>query len=103
MYQIDEPIYFYFLTLLPIIWLGYLLVYRWKIKTQSIFADKTLMERLSPNRSFFKPFLKLLILSLCILFLIFGLVNPKIGTELETVKREGIDIVFVVYLIYFNL
>lgn len=96
MYQIDEPIYFYFLTLLPIIWLGYLLVYRWKIKTQSIFADKTLMERLSPNRSFFKPFLKLLILSLCILFLIFGLVNPKIGTELETVKREGVDIVFVV-------
>jgi len=96
MYQIDEPIYFYFLTLLPIIWLGYLLVYRWKIKTQSIFADKTLMERLSPNRSFFKPFLKLLILTLCILFLIFGLVNPKIGTELETVKREGVDIVFVV-------
>ena len=96
MYQIDEPIYFYFLTLLPIIWLGYLLVYRWKIKTQSIFADKALMERLSPNRSFFKPFLKLLILTLCILFLIFGLVNPKIGTELETVKREGVDIVFVV-------
>ncbi len=96
MYQIDEPIYFYFLTLLPIIWLGYLLVYKWKIKTQSIFADKALMKRLSPNRSFFKPFLKLLILTLCILFLIFGLVNPKIGTELETVKREGVDIVFVV-------
>ena len=96
MYQIDQPIYFYFFSFLPIIWLGYLLVYRWKIKTQSIFADKTLMKRLSPNRSFFKPFLKLLILTLCILFLIFGLVNPKIGTELETVKREGVDIVFVV-------
>ena len=96
MYQIDQPIYFYFLSLLPIIWLGYLLDYRWKIKMQSIFADKILMERLSPNRSFFKPFLKLLILSICILFLIFGLVNPKIGTELETVKREGVDIVFVV-------
>ena len=96
MYQIDQPIYFYFLSLLPIIWLGYLLVYRWKIKTQSIFAEKILMERLSPNRSFFKPFLKLLIISICIIFLIFGLVNPKIGTELETVKREGVDIVFVV-------
>ena len=96
MYQIDQPIYFYFLSLLPIIWLGYLLVYRWKIKTQSIFAEKILMERLSPNRSFFKPFLKLLIISICILFLIIGLVNPKIGTELETVKREGVDIVFVV-------
>jgi Ca-activated chloride channel family protein len=26
--------------------------------------------------------------------LILGLVNPKIGTKMETVKREGIDIVF---------
>ncbi len=96
MYQIDEPIYFYFLSLLPIIWVGYMLVHRWKIRTQSNFADRALMERLSPNRSFFKPIIKLLFLSLSILFLIFGLVNPKIGTELETVKREGVDIVFVV-------
>ena len=96
MYQIDEPIYFYFLSLLPIIWLGYILVHRWKIRTQSNFADRALMERLSPNRSFFKPIIKLLFLSLSILFLVFGLVNPKIGTELETVKREGVDIVFVV-------
>ena len=96
MYQIDEPIYFYFLSLLPIIWLGYILVHRWKISTQSNFADRALMERLSPNRSFFKPIIKLLFLSLSILFLVFGLVNPKIGTELETVKREGVDIVFVV-------
>jgi len=29
-------------------------------------------------------------------FLILGLVNPKIGTKLETVKREGVDIVFAV-------
>ncbi len=96
MYQIDEPIYFYLLMILPIIWLGYLLLYRWKIKIQAIFADKILMERLSPNRSFFKPLLKLLIISLSLIFLIFGLVNPKIGTELETVKREGVDIVFII-------
>jgi len=29
-------------------------------------------------------------------FLILGLVNPKIGTKLETVKREGVDIVFAI-------
>ena len=28
--------------------------------------------------------------------LVFGLVNPKIGTELKTVKREGVDIVFAI-------
>ena len=28
--------------------------------------------------------------------MVFGLVNPKIGTQLETVKREGVDIVFAI-------
>ncbi len=31
-----------------------------------------------------------------ITFLTLGLVNPKIGTKLETIKREGVDIVFAV-------
>ena len=34
--------------------------------------------------------------SLGISFLTLGLVNPKIGTQLETVKREGVDIVFAI-------
>ena len=29
-------------------------------------------------------------------FLVLGLVNPKIGTKMETVKRQGVDIVFAV-------
>jgi Ca-activated chloride channel family protein len=33
---------------------------------------------------------------LAITGLILGLVNPKIGTKMETVKREGIDIVFAI-------
>ena len=54
------------------------------------------MNYLSPNRSKFKTRLKLFIFSLSILCLVFALVNPKIGTQLETVKREGVDIVFTV-------
>jgi Ca-activated chloride channel family protein len=60
------------------------------------FARSSLMEKLSPNRSKFKPALKLLLLTLGISFLTLGLVNPKIGTQLETVKREGVDIVFAI-------
>jgi Ca-activated chloride channel family protein len=40
--------------------------------------------------------LKVTVLILALLGLILGLVNPKIGTKMETVKREGIDIVFAV-------
>ena len=34
--------------------------------------------------------------SMGIISISFGLVNPKIGTKLETVKREGVDIVFAI-------
>ena len=96
MYQLDAPFYFYGLGILPILWVAYFLVMGWKRRTQNRFAHSNLMEKLSPYRSKFKPALKLLMFSLGISFLILGLVNPKIGTQLETVKREGVDIVFAI-------
>ena len=96
MYQLDAPFYFYGLGILPILWVAYFLVMGWKRRAQNRFAHVGLMEKLSPHRSKFKPALKLLMLSLGISFLILGLVNPKIGTQLETVKREGVDIVFAI-------
>ena len=96
MYQLDAPNYFYCLTFLPIIWFSFFLVRRWKKKTQKTFASLFLLNALSPNRSFFKPGLKLLLISFAIVLMVIGLVNPKIGTQLETVKREGVDIVFAI-------
>jgi len=66
----------------------------WKRKKQREFGDLALVKKLSPESSIFKPFLKLGVLLLALVGIILGLVNPKIGTKMETVKREGIDIVF---------
>ena len=96
MYQLDAPFFFYGLGILPILWIAYFLIVRWKRRAQNRFAHSVLMEKLSPNRSNFKPALKLFMFSLGISFLTLGLVNPKIGTQLETVKREGVDIVFAI-------
>ena len=96
MYQIDVFEYIYLLAVLPLLWIIYALFLRWKNKTQINFARPELLELLSPNRSNFKPILKIIFLSLVLLFLILGLMNPKIGTQLETVKREGVDIVFAI-------
>lgn len=94
MYQLDAPTYFYFLAILLAFWVAFFFVQRWKKKTQEAFAKNTLLNVLSPDRSSFKPGLKLLFISLAVILMVFGLVNPKIGTQLETVKREGVDIVF---------
>lgn len=94
MYQLEQPIYFYILFAIPVIVVLFLLVLVWKKTIQKRFVDKELLKRLSPNRSLFKPTLKVLMLCLAIACMSFALVNPKIGTKLETVKREGVDIVF---------
>nr|WP_299338108.1 VWA domain-containing protein [Allomuricauda sp.] len=96
MVQFDEKIYFYLLAILPVMALTFFFLQVWKTRTQKQFAEAKLLRKLAPNKSRFKSSLKLLFLLLGLSFLILGLVNPKIGTKLETVKREGVDIVFAV-------
>jgi Ca-activated chloride channel family protein len=94
MYQIEEPTYFIYFLVIPAIVLLFFAVFWWKIRKQKQFADKPLLERLSPERSTFKAFLKLGMLLAGLSMLIIALTNPKMGTKLETVKRQGVDIVF---------
>ncbi|WP_324024939.1 VWA domain-containing protein [Maribacter sp. BPC-D8] len=96
MVQYDEKIYFYLLIIIPVIVVLFLLLLVWKKRTQKKFADTELLKRLTPNRSYNKGGLKLVVFILALALMIVGLVNPKIGTKLETVKREGVDIVFAV-------
>ena len=76
--------------------MGFLFLNRWKSSVQNKHISKKLLEILSPNISSFKPKLKLIFLILFFLFISISLVNPKIGTQLKTVKREGVDIVFAI-------
>ena len=94
MYQIEEPIYFYYFAIIPVIIVVFLLAFWWKKSTQKKFTDKSLLEKLAPNASTFKSVLKLVFLVISISFLVISLVNPKMGTKLKTVKREGVDVVF---------
>lgn len=96
MIQLDEKAYFYLLAILPVMVVAFFFLQVWKKRTQNQFADTKLLRRLAPNRSSFKSALKLIFLLAGLSFLIIALVNPKIGTKLETVKREGVDIVFAI-------
>ncbi|MDT0649423.1 vWA domain-containing protein [Autumnicola edwardsiae] len=93
---LEEKIYFWLLLAIPVVILLFLFLVFWQSRTQKKFADPVLLGYLTPHRSRFKTVLKLIVILLAIASLVVALVNPKIGTKLETVKREGVDIVFAI-------
>jgi len=94
--QLEEKIWFWTLLIIPIILVLFLVLQIWKSKMQNKFANQAILKRLSPNKSVFKSVLKIVVLCLAFASLTMALVNPKIGSKLETIKREGVDIVFAV-------
>ena len=96
MFQLEEKIWFWTLLIIPGLVFLFVILQFWKKQAHNKFADQRLLNRLSPNKSLFKSALKLFVLCLAFGCISMALVNPKIGTKLETVKREGVDIVFAI-------
>jgi Ca-activated chloride channel homolog len=87
-------IYFlYILLLVPLL----VLIYWWasKSKTQSLklFGDLKLLRLLIADESRYKNSLKFILSLSALIFIILGLANLQVGSKLEEVKREGVDIV----------
>ncbi|WP_103068951.1 vWA domain-containing protein [Aquimarina sediminis] len=96
MYLLEEKIYFWLLLGIPVLILLFLGALIWQKTTQKKFAESVLLKKLSPDKSSFKSILKIIVISLALACLVMALVNPKVGTKLETVKREGVDVVFAI-------
>ena len=96
MYVLEEKIYFWLLVAIPLLLVFYMAVSLWRLRAQKKYAQKHQLPHLMPNKSWFKPLLKVITISFGLGFIAFSLVNLKAGTRLETVNREGVDIVFAV-------
>lgn len=92
--KLEAPAYFYFFAIIPVVIVVFLLVLWWKKRRQKKFASAKLLAQLAPDKSSFKSVLKLILFLLGLSFLIIALVNPKKGSKIKTVKREGVDVVF---------
>lgn len=94
MLVLEDKIYFWFLLAIPLCILIAVSLGLWRKKMQGKFADAQLFPFLAPALSKIKPILKLVVLCIAIACFSMALVNPKLGSKMETVKREGVDIVF---------
>lgn len=97
MWGLDTPNYFYLLLLIPVLIGVYLWNSIWKKKKITEFGSGNYLKRLAPEASTTsKPLIKMVLLAVTLGTLILALVNPKFGTRIETVKRQGVDIVFAI-------
>jgi Ca-activated chloride channel homolog len=84
--------YLYAIALLPLLVILFLWAVRSRRKALEAFGNVVLMKQLMPASSGLKRAAKSALLFAALGFLILGLANPQIGTKLEEVKREGVDI-----------
>lgn len=94
MFQLEESKYLYLLLIVPIVVVFFVFNFYWKTKKQKEFGDLDLVKKLIPEYSGFKSILKFLLVVLGLSAIIIAIANPRLGTKMETIKRDGIDIVF---------
>ncbi len=92
MIRFAHPEYVYLLLILPALVLVYALVSRARRKALRRFGEEQILERLAESASKKKRLLKFVVLLTALAFIIVGLANPQIGTRLQEVKQEGVDI-----------
>ena len=92
MLRFEHTEHLYALGLLPVLLLFFWLAWRSRNRAIRRFGDSGLMERLMPEVSRYKHYLKFGLLALGLAFLFVGWANPQWGSKKREVKREGIDV-----------
>ncbi|MBR1809766.1 MAG: VWA domain-containing protein [Paludibacteraceae bacterium] len=82
------------LLLIPVFVAAYIWYTRRKRRQLSEFGDPELIEQLMPNASRTRPHIKFALLMSALTLLIFAAARPQYGTKEQTVKRQGIEVMF---------
>ncbi|MCT4623064.1 MAG: VWA domain-containing protein [Schleiferiaceae bacterium] len=92
MYKFEHPEFVWLLLLVPATLMLFALYRLWQKRAQDRFGEllPTMAWGVNRTRPFFKTFLVIAAFG----FLALSLMNLKVGTKMETVKRKGIDVVF---------
>lgn len=82
------------LLLVPAAIVAHILYTRYKQRQLREFGDEALVRELMPNASKVRPHVKFGILMTALTLLIIAAARPQYGTKEQTVKRQGIEVMF---------
>ena len=93
MFRFANPEYLYALLLIPalLLFYGYSRIKRRRALAK--FGHREIVSVLMPNASNARPALKYIVLLIALASIILGIARPQFGTQLKTVKREGIELI----------
>ena len=90
--------FLYLLLLIPIM-LCLLIIYnKWRKNAVNKFSDKEMFKKIVKSYSKKRSKTKNILTFFIFIFLIIGIANPQIGTKMEEVKREGVDLMIAIDL-----
>ncbi len=92
MFRFANPEYLYLLLLLPAVWILYFYG-QWRNRRHMARMGRAdVLQGLMPDVSRYKPGVKFFLQQLALLVLVFLVARPQMGAKLETVKRQGVEI-----------
>ena len=93
MFRFAQPQYLYLLLIVPLMWAIYFYsVYRNR-KNMAKYGNPQILQSLAPDVSKYKPGTKFFLQQLALIIMIFIIARPQMGAKIETVKKQGVEII----------
>jgi Ca-activated chloride channel family protein len=96
MFEFESPYYFILLLLIPIGLAAQKAYVKWQLEKQAAFSEPQPLEKLLVNSPKLTFRIKFMLQIMAIFFIVLALVNPKLGSKVETIPAKGVEIVFAV-------
>jgi Ca-activated chloride channel family protein len=95
-FRFENQSFYLLFSIIPVLVLIYSFSSYSKKKKLNKFASKLVFSKITSGISKYKSFSKFLLVIIAISSLILAIMNPQIGSKLEEVKREGIEIMIAI-------
>ena len=92
MFRFAQPEHLYLLIIVPILW-GLFIYGRYRSRRNlAKYGNPSVLAPLMTDVSKYKPWIKFIIQQLAFIVIVFMLARPQFGSKLETVKKQGVEI-----------